>query len=127
MTFSPIAIYLDNAVYEVPFDRWFRVESDSTMVMIVEPNEDNVVLGVQFLNMFYQVYDMERNQVALVHSAYNTNLESPSIAQRNPFGVIISCITALFISVLGFASLYGGINNENTEEEATATSAIIDA
>ena len=53
MTFSPITIYLDNAVYEVPFDRWFRVESDSTMVMIVEPNEDNVVLGVQFLNIFY--------------------------------------------------------------------------
>ena len=64
MSFSPIELQIDNVLYEVPFDRWFVVISDEMIAlrnMTSSSNVDKLTLGMQFLNTYYQAYDMKRN------------------------------------------------------------------
>ena len=64
MSFSPIELQIDNVLYEVPFDRWFVVISDEMIALrniTSSSNVDKLTLGMQFLNTYYQAYDMKRN------------------------------------------------------------------
>ena len=40
---------------------------------------DKSTLGMTFLDSFYQVYDMQRNQLALVVNANNSDLPPPTV------------------------------------------------
>ena len=61
MSFSPIELQIDNVLYEVPFDRWFDVWSDDMIALRNRTSSqiaEKLTLGMQFLNTYYQAYDM---------------------------------------------------------------------
>lgn len=64
MRFTPFQLQIDNVIYDVPFDRFFDVWNDETITLrnvTSRSNPEKLTLGMQFLNVYYQAYDMERN------------------------------------------------------------------
>ena len=61
---------MDNIVYELPFENFFEAMSEDDLKMRDYSNGNKFILGMNFLNTFYQVYDMDRNQMALVPHIY---------------------------------------------------------
>ena len=112
--FSPIELQLDNIIYEVPFDRWFDVWQDDLIAMRNITLSDKMTLGMSFLNTFYQVYDMQRNQLALVPNSNNSELNPPRVLVRNSFSIIMSCSTTLFLCLLAYAAFNSVVGHENT-------------
>ena len=60
---------------------------------------DKFILGMTFLNTFYQVYDMERNQIALVPNIYHNDLNEPVVLVRTPFYLIMAATLTLLFSL----------------------------
>ena len=75
------------------------------MFYLESHDETRILLGMRFLDSFYQVYDLSRNQMAMVPSIYRSDdLNQPEVLVRNPFYIMISCISTLYICVLALAS-----------------------
>ena len=106
MNFPPVLVQFDNVIYETPFDRWFEVYDDDTLGLLEWAVGDKFIIGMNFLNIYYSAYDMQRNQMALVQNIHNSDAISPPyVITREPFYIIMPCSTVLFLCVLAFASL----------------------
>ena len=63
--------------------------------MMLELNTHNgalehAVFGIQFLNSFYQVHDLRRNQLALVPNIYTAGLMAqPFVVTRDKMAVVL--------------------------------------
>ena len=68
-------------MYHTPFWSWaYALTSDDVVIeMAIRADLESFTLGEQFLKMFYQVYDMDRNQMALAPNAYNSELKQPIV------------------------------------------------
>ena len=106
MQFPPLEVQIDNTIYEVPFDRFFEKIQDDYLTLRNITLGNKVTLGMSFLNTFYQAYDMQRNQLALIPNLTNRGLNPPIVLVRNAFFVIMPCATMLFICLLAFAAFY---------------------
>ena len=106
MQFPPLEVQIDSTIYEVPFDRFFEVIQDDYLALRNVTRGDKMTLGMTFLSTFYQAYDMQRNQVALIPNLTNRELNPPIVLIRNAFFVIMPCATMLFICLLAFAAFY---------------------
>ena len=59
--FGPILFQIDNTIYSVPFYRLFNAYTDDTLVLNINTKKNGLILGTQFLDSFYQVFDLQRN------------------------------------------------------------------
>lgn len=67
-----IAIKLDSYNYHLKPDSVYEHFGPSCHISLVASYKFETVLGTPFLNDYYQVYDMQRNQIGLVPSIYAT-------------------------------------------------------
>jgi len=71
--FSPIKLKIDATYYEMPFTSYFYSNSAKMLCTVKNvTNDDRIILGVPFMTDYYQVYDLARNQMALVPNKYQT-------------------------------------------------------
>ena len=79
--FGPITVTIDDTQYQIPFERFFMAYTADTLVLNINTKDTMIVLGLQFLNSFYQVFDLKRNQMALVPNIYST-MPAPVVTNR---------------------------------------------
>lgn len=114
MNFPPVLLQFDNVVYEMPFERWFDLYDDDTLVMREWTVGDKFIIGMNFLNTYYSAYDMQRNQMALVPNIHNSDsVKAPFVLTREPFYIIMPCLTVLFLCVLAIAALNTQVNGSS--------------
>ena len=78
---------------------------------------EKMTLGMPFLDFYYQAYDMERNQVALIPNIYanqtsmngimadkESYLAQPRIFPRPSFIIYVSAMTTLAFCILALSS-----------------------
>ena len=112
MKFDPLTFQVDNVIYKVPFDRFFESLSNDRLIFNEwVSNGSKSTLGMTFLDVFYQAYDMQRNQLALVVNLNNGELGQPKILERQPIFVIMAASSALVLCFFFFFSLSAEINN----------------
>lgn len=58
LTFDPISFQIDNVIYQVPFSRFFESLSNDRLILNEWTMGDKAILGMTFLDVFYQAYDM---------------------------------------------------------------------
>ena len=58
--FKPVRIQIDNVIYFLPLEQFFTRFADGTYVLRLN-QKDMIVFGIDFLNQFYQAYDIKRN------------------------------------------------------------------
>ena len=105
ISFENIRFTLDDTVYEIPFDAIFKKMTPSFIYMYTFSKGDKFTLGMHFLKHFYQVYDMQRNQMALVPNIiWGDSLAKPYVIERGKFIIYVSCLTALVFLVLSFTA-----------------------
>jgi hypothetical protein len=73
-----VQLFIDQYMYTLPpsFYASFTNSMGNTCMLLWDyssKENDKWILGTPFLNLFYQVYDMRRNQVGLVPSIYLNN------------------------------------------------------
>jgi len=76
-----VQLSIDQYLYTLPpsfyasFANSMGTQSNTCMLLwdYESTENDKWILGTPFLNLFYQVYDMRRNQVGLVPSIYANN------------------------------------------------------
>ena len=89
---EPIQVKIDNVVYKIPFERFFKEINDDTMMLELNTHNkpDHIVFGIQFLNSFYQVHDLRRNQLALVPNIYTSGLMAqPFVVARDKMAIVL--------------------------------------
>ena len=61
--FEPITIQIDDTLYEVPFYTFFEKVTNGFIVLsnYTSPEGHEMVLGMPFLESYYQAYDLVRN------------------------------------------------------------------
>ena len=99
--FGPIKVQIDDTYYMIPFERFFSRYTDNTMVLRIN-TKDHIVFGIQFLNSFYQVFDVRRNQMGLVPNAY-TEMPSGLVISRDRKTVVLPSTFAIIIAMLYLA------------------------
>ena len=59
------------------------------------------MLGIEFLSSFYQVFDVKRHQLALVHNIYTTSdmVQPPRVLHRDKMAVLLPGSFATLISL----------------------------
>ena len=105
VSFENIRFTLDDTVYEIPFDAIFKKMTPHFIYMYAFSKGDKFTLGMHFLKYFYQVHDMQRNQLALVPNiVWGDSLAKPYVIERGKFIIYVSCLTALGFLVLSFTA-----------------------
>lgn len=57
--FKPITVQLDDTVYELPFEAWFKSEElDDVLFMRNHTLGELTSIGMPFLELYYQAYDL---------------------------------------------------------------------
>ena len=116
---------LDGYMYEIPRESFYQKSGSTCKPAIYAYKEDRIVLGSPFLNSYYQIYDMSRNQMALVPSIYMNNADSMSIKvptyTEDWIKITFICMLVsgtILSSVLRFVqSLYEKIRPSDRERE----------
>ena len=85
--FGPIRAQIDNVIYEIPFDRFWIPFSSNTWIL-QNNDKEMIVFGIRFLDQYYQVFDMKRNQMAIAPSVYS-QMGSPIVKVRDHVEVIM--------------------------------------
>jgi hypothetical protein len=88
-------------------EQWESVKKYATLKIFPYQNKE-WILGLPFLNDFYQVYDMKRNQIGLVPSKYTNN--NPELLLQIPpeskdetprfWIIVMSCFGVFLITFL---------------------------
>ena len=94
---------IDSSNYLLPAELYVISKPGSTVCLVnigvgFDDNNAHWILGTPFLNYFYQVYDLERNQAGLAVSAYVTNVEITAVPAQS---ITVWLISAMLISTLG--------------------------
>ena len=95
--FGPISVTLDNVTYSIPFERFFLAFTDDTLMLNINTKESMIVFGMQYLSSFYQVFDMQRNQMALVPNIYASDMAVPVVSVRKPMAVVLPSLTTCIV------------------------------
>lgn len=97
----PIGFRIDSIEYQVPFSVMFQqnLNSDSCYMFINTLVNDRIMLGTGFLEHFYHVYDIRRNQMALVPNsvAVKQGMQRPKVIRQVKESVIYPCMLALIV------------------------------
>jgi hypothetical protein len=106
--FSDIDLQIDDHVYAIPAV-FFITSFEGICYNKIGVSADKFwVLGVVFLQGYYQVYDLKRNQVALAPNIYGEKMFHKEIWVEyqgdNKITIIVSIVIGLALALIG---LYG--------------------
>lgn len=100
----PISIQLDQHIYTInPSIYTQEMQASSSCILnIMNLGTDRWILGSPFLNQYYQVYDMARNQMGMVPNIHVNNLQATEVTVPYSIDIIeskliIICLSFLFL------------------------------
>lgn len=65
-------MHFDSYIYSIKADRYFYLNKEQKECQfLLSATTDQTIFGTPFLNYYYQVYDLRRNQIGLVPSIYS--------------------------------------------------------
>ena len=63
--FKPLKLQIDSVIYEIPAEKYLTYEEGMCRFDVSLTDSNYWVLGLTFLESYFQVYDMKRNLIGL--------------------------------------------------------------
>ena len=90
-----LRIQIDDYIYEIDATSYVKRMGNFCVIQLIGDPEERWILGTPWLNNFYQVYSIDKNQIGLVPSIYAGD------------GVTVETVSSfnLFVSLISFVVL----------------------
>jgi hypothetical protein len=71
---APIQLFIGDKIFEMPVDSYIKRIDDEKCQLLLHPyetdfgNESKWVMGAEFLNKYYSIFDIENNRIGLIEA-----------------------------------------------------------